>query len=269
MTAGKQAAYYDRRLKKPDLRPLASALGLAVTPCLVAALTPERTIIVATTRIYRFHDYGGPDKLKLEAVPLPDPGPGDVRVKVQAMSLNRADMLWLANQYIETPKLPSRLGYEVAGVVEAVGHGVTAFKAGDRVSTLPAFSISDYANFGETALIPDRGLMPTPERFSPAEGASFAFAYFTGYFGLYELARLQPGQTVLVTAATSTTGLAAIPLAQLLDRQTPGRSPGGRSSSRGRLRPRAPCPCPSARSDKDRCPRAAPASRTGGPRACR
>jgi NADPH:quinone reductase-like Zn-dependent oxidoreductase len=184
---------------------------------LVAALTPERTIIVATTRIYRFHDYGGPDKLKLEAVPLPDPGPGDVRVKVQAMSLNRADMMWLANQYIETPKLPSRLGYEVAGVVEAVGHGVTAFKAGDRVSTLPAFSISDYANFGETALVPDRGLMPTPEWFSPAEGASFAFAYFTGYFGLYELARLQPGQTVLVTAATSTTGLAAIPLAKKLN----------------------------------------------------
>jgi NADPH:quinone reductase-like Zn-dependent oxidoreductase len=172
---------------------------------------------VATTRIYRFHDYGGPDKLKLEAVPLPDPGPGDVRVKVQAMSLNRADMLWLANQYIETPKLPSRLGYEVAGVVEAVGHGVTAFKAGDRVSTLPAFSISHYANFGETALVPDRGLMPTPERFSPAEGASFAFADFTGYFGLYELARLQPGQTVLVTAATSTTGLAAIPLAKKLN----------------------------------------------------
>src|SRR6266478_2825177 len=89
------------------------------------AITPERTIIMATTRIYRFHDYGGPDKLKLEAVPLPDPGHGKVRVKVQAMSLNRADMLWLANQYIETPKLPSRLGYEVAGVVEAVGPGVT------------------------------------------------------------------------------------------------------------------------------------------------
>lgn len=169
---------------------------------------------MATTRIYRFHEYGGPDKLRLESVPQTDPGPGEVRVKVQAMSLNRADLLWLANTYVETPTLPSRIGYEVAGVVEAVGPGVTAFRPGDRVSSLPAFSLSDHANFGETAIVPARGLMPTPERFSPAEGAAFAFAYFTGYFGLYELARLQPFQTVLVTAATSTTGLAAIPLAK-------------------------------------------------------
>ncbi|MFZ5558553.1 MAG: zinc-dependent alcohol dehydrogenase family protein [Pseudomonadota bacterium] len=167
---------------------------------------------MAATRIYRFHEYGGPDKLKLESAPLPDPGPGEVRVRVQAMSLNRADLLWLANTYVETPKLPARLGYEVAGVVEAVGPGVTAHKPGDRVSSLPAFSISDYGNFGETAIIPERGLMQTPNRLSPAEGASFAFAYFTGYFALYELARLQPFQTVLATAATSTTGLAAIPL---------------------------------------------------------
>jgi NADPH:quinone reductase-like Zn-dependent oxidoreductase len=169
---------------------------------------------MATSRIYWFHEYGGPDKLRLESATLTDPGPGEVRVKVQAMSLNRSDLLWLANNYVETPKLPSRIGYEVAGTVEAVGPGVTSVRPGDRVSTLPAFSISDYANFGETAVVPERGLMPTPERFSPAEGAAFAFAYFTGYFALYELARLKPHQTVLVTAATSTTGLAAIPLAK-------------------------------------------------------
>jgi NADPH:quinone reductase-like Zn-dependent oxidoreductase len=165
-----------------------------------------------TTRIYRFHQYGGPENLKLETVPLPEPGHGEVRVKVLAMSLNRSDLLWLANTYIETPKLPARLGYEVAGVVEAVGPGVTTHQTGHRVNSIPAFSISEYANFGETAIQPERGLMFTPERFTPAQGTSFAFAYFTDYFGLFELARLKPYQTVLVTAATSTTGLAAIPL---------------------------------------------------------
>lgn len=166
----------------------------------------------ASTRIHRFHEYGGPDKLKLESVPLAEPGHGEVRVRVMAMGLNRADLLYLANAYIESPRLPSRLGYEVCGTVEAVGPGVTGFAIGDRVSSIPAFSISDYANFGETATLPERGLMKTPDRLTPAQGASFAFAYFTGYFALFELARLQPYQTVLVTAATSTTGQAAIPL---------------------------------------------------------
>jgi NADPH:quinone reductase-like Zn-dependent oxidoreductase len=81
---------------------------------------------------------------------------------------------------------------------------VTTYQTGDRVSSIPAFSISEYANFGETAILPERGLMFTPERFTPAQGTSFAFAYFTDYFGLFELARLKPYQTVLVTAANST-----------------------------------------------------------------
>jgi hypothetical protein len=61
---------------------------------------------------------------------------------------------------------------------------VTTYQTGDRVSSIPAFSISEYANFGETAILPERGLMFTPERFTPAQGTSFAFAYFTDYFGL-------------------------------------------------------------------------------------
>jgi NADPH:quinone reductase-like Zn-dependent oxidoreductase len=170
--------------------------------------------MTTTTRIYRFHQYGNPDVLQLETLPLAEPGAGEVRVRVQAMSLNRADLLWMANNYVETPTLPSRVGYEIAGTVEAVGAGVTEFKVGDRVSSIPAFSISDYANFGETAILPMRGLMKTPENFTPAQGASFAFAYFTGYFALLELAHLQPYQAVLITAGTSTTGLAAIAIAK-------------------------------------------------------
>src|SRR5262245_44399768 len=163
-----------------------------------------------TTRAYRFHRYGGPQELKLESVPFPEPGHGEVRIKVEAMSLYRADLLWLANTYVESPKLPARLGYEVAGTVEAVGPAVTTLKPGDRASSVPAFSIGDYGNFAEAAVLPARALIPTPPRLSTAQGASFAFAYFTGYLALFELARLTPYQTVLVTAGTSTTGLAAI-----------------------------------------------------------
>jgi NADPH:quinone reductase-like Zn-dependent oxidoreductase len=71
-----------------------------------------------------------------------------------------------------------------------------------------------YANFGETAVLPERGLMKTPDRFTASQASSFAFAYFTGYFALLELGKLQPYQTVLITAGTSTTGLAAIAMAK-------------------------------------------------------
>ena len=162
------------------------------------------------TRIYRFHEYGNPEVLKLESVETPQPSLGEVRVRISAISLNRADLWWMQNNYVETPELPSKLGCEVCGTVEALSSDVTEFKVGDRVSSIPAFSISDYANFGETAILPTRGLMKTPDNFSFAQGSSFAFSYFTGYFALLELGRLQPYQTVLITAGTSTTGLAAI-----------------------------------------------------------
>jgi NADPH:quinone reductase-like Zn-dependent oxidoreductase len=166
------------------------------------------------TKAYRFHEAGGLDKLRLETMPDPQPQFGEVRLRVQSLSLNRADLLWLANTYLESPKFPARIGYEVAGIVEAVGPGVQQVKVGDRVSVLPAFSISDYAHFAETTVIPERSIMATPASFTPAQAASFAFAYFTGYFALFEIARLQPSQTILITAAGSTTGQAAIALAK-------------------------------------------------------
>jgi NADPH:quinone reductase-like Zn-dependent oxidoreductase len=92
----------------------------------------------SVTRTWRFHRTGGPEVLRLESLPTPEPGYGQVRLRVQSLSLNRADLLWLANICSETPKLPARLGYEVAGVVEAVGPGVTTYQTGDRVSSIPA-----------------------------------------------------------------------------------------------------------------------------------
>src|SRR5579859_2713281 len=102
---------------------------------------------------YRFCEPGGPDKLRLECLPVDDPRFGEVRLRVQSLSLNRADLLWLANDYLEVPTFPARIGYEVAGVVEAIGPGVKHVKVGDRVSALPAFSISTYSHFAETTVI--------------------------------------------------------------------------------------------------------------------
>ncbi|MFG3756339.1 alcohol dehydrogenase catalytic domain-containing protein, partial [Klebsiella pneumoniae] len=76
-------------------------------------------------RIIRFHEHGGPEVLRIETVELSAPGPGEARIRVKALGLNRAEALLRAGTYIETPTLPSGLGLESAGVVEAVGSGVT------------------------------------------------------------------------------------------------------------------------------------------------
>lgn len=168
------------------------------------------------TRVWQFDEVGGPEKLVLREREQRAPGPGEVLVRVQSLSLNRADALWLANTYTESPKPPSGIGYEVAGIVEAVGSGAAKFLPGDPVSNLPNTSLSEYTNFGETTVLPERALMKTPHSLSAIDASCFSFAYMTDYFGLVELAGLQTGQVVVITAATSTTGLAAIRIAKRL-----------------------------------------------------
>ena len=133
---------------------------------------------------------------------------------MKSFGLNQADSLFLHNQYIEPPKLPSRLGYDVCGLVDAVGEGVTSFKVGDRVNALPALSVAEYGAFAELTNLPEHALMNTPPALDDVSGASFATAFFTNYYGLFELVQLKPFNTLLLTAATSTTGLAAIPVAK-------------------------------------------------------
>ena len=93
--------------------------------------------IPATAKIVRFHEVGGPEVLKLEEVPTPQPGQGEVRLRVQAIGLNRAEVLFRQGKYLVRPHPPSTLGYEAAGVVEAVGDGVDKKLLGKRFSTVP------------------------------------------------------------------------------------------------------------------------------------
>ena len=118
------------------------------------------------------------------------------------------------NQYVEPPKLPSKLGYDICGTVEAVGEGVSSFKVGDRVNALPACSCADYGAFAELSILPEHALMKTPTSLDDVQGASFGVVNFTNYYALFELVSLKPFTTLLLTAATSTTGLAAISVAK-------------------------------------------------------
>ena len=88
-------------------------------------------------KVVRFHEVGGPEVLKFEEVPSPEPGKGEVRLKVEAIGLNRAESMFYHGQYIYAPNLPAGLGYEAAGVVEAVGPDVDKSWIGKRVSTIP------------------------------------------------------------------------------------------------------------------------------------
>ena len=108
--------------------------------------------------------------------------------------------------YVETT-YPSRICYEACGIVDAVGEDVSDFTIGDRVSAVP-FGNPDYCVGGEWAITPAAFLAPWPEDFSAAEGAATWMQYMTGYFPLVEGARVRPGDNVLITAASSSAGVA-------------------------------------------------------------
>ncbi len=161
-------------------------------------------------KIVRFHQTGGPDVLKLEDLPLAEPGKGEVRIKVEAIGLNRAEVMLRKGQYLETPQLPSRIGYEAAGVIDAVGPDITDLRIGDRVSTIPSFPMSQYGVYGESAIIPAYAAAPYPDKLSAIEGAAIWMQYMTAYGALIEYGDLKKDDTVLITAASSSVGLAAI-----------------------------------------------------------
>jgi NADPH:quinone reductase-like Zn-dependent oxidoreductase len=161
-------------------------------------------------RIVRFHRTGGPEVLRIEEVPPSPPGEGEVRIAVKAIGLNRAESLFRQGTYLETPTPPSRLGYEASGTVEAVGAGVAGVKVGDRVSTLPVFSMGKYGVYGDSVVVPSHAVSSFPENLSFEEGASIWVAYLTAYGALVEHGGLRKGHHVLITAASSSVGYPAL-----------------------------------------------------------
>jgi len=165
-------------------------------------------------KIVRFYDLGGPDALRIEEEPLQEPAKGEVRLKVQALGLNRAELMFMRGQYVEHPKLPCGLGYEAAGVVEAVGPDIDKSWIGKRVSTIPSFSMNDYAMLGEEVIAPAWAPAEYPANLSPIEGAAIWMQYMTAYGALIAIARITKGDFVVITAASSSVGIAAIEIAK-------------------------------------------------------
>jgi NADPH:quinone reductase-like Zn-dependent oxidoreductase len=116
-------------------------------------------------------------------------------------------------QYLEDPKLPARLGYEAAGTVAAVGPGVQGFKVGDAVSTIPSFSLNQYGLYGDLANAPAHAVTRHPANLSWEEASAVWMQYITAYGALIDIGKLARGDTVLIPAASSSVGLAAIQIA--------------------------------------------------------
>jgi NADPH:quinone reductase-like Zn-dependent oxidoreductase len=163
-------------------------------------------------RVIRVHQLGGPEVLQVEDMAVGDPGPGEVRIRVAAVGLNRAEAMYRAGRYPVQPQLPSLIGYEGVGTIEAVGAGVNEYKEGDRVCVLPMIQQGQYGIWGEQAIVPARILLPAPPGLSDAEAASIWMQYMTA-FAIIEVANVGLDDGVIVRAASSSVGIAAIQLA--------------------------------------------------------
>src|SRR4051794_35098931 len=164
-------------------------------------------------RVVRFHKTGGPEVLQVEDLQVPPPGKGEVQIAVKALGLNRAEAMFRRGQYLEDPKLPARLGYEAAGTVAALGPGVQGLTVGDAVSTIPSFSLNQYGVYGDLANVPVHAVAHYPKTLSWEEAAAVWMQYLTAYGALVDIAKLTRGDTVLIPAASSSVGLAAIQVA--------------------------------------------------------
>jgi NADPH:quinone reductase-like Zn-dependent oxidoreductase len=164
------------------------------------------------SRVIQFEKAGGPEVLKFIEREIPSPGPTELRLKVKAIGLNRAESMWRSDAYIEPVKFPARLGYEAAGIVDALGKDVQGFAVGDAVNVVPSFSMNDYGTYAETIIVPNYAVVKQPASLSFIEAASVWMMFVTPYGALIEDAKVTQGDFVVIPAASSSVGLAAIQL---------------------------------------------------------
>jgi NADPH:quinone reductase-like Zn-dependent oxidoreductase len=163
-----------------------------------------------TMQAIRFHDYGGPDKLVMEQVPMPEPGPGVVLVRVHAAGVNPVDWKiragWM-REFRPIP-LPSGTGRDFAGTIEAVGPGVSGFSKGQAV-----YGMASTGSYAQYALASVNDIALKPERLSFDEAASVPIGGVTAWRALFDAAKLTAGQQILVQGAAGGVGLFAVQLA--------------------------------------------------------
>ncbi|MBM0257151.1 medium chain dehydrogenase/reductase family protein [Micromonospora sp. 4G55] len=156
---------------------------------------------------------GGPEVLEVRETPDPEPAFGEVRIRVRAAGLNFAEVMARMGLYPDAPRTPCVVGYEVAGVVDAVGEGVTDLATGTRVIALPRFG-----GHAEAICVPAEQVVPMPQEMSFEDGAALPVNYITAYHMLFRIAAIRPGERVLVHMAAGGVGLAALQLCKTVDR---------------------------------------------------
>jgi len=164
------------------------------------------------SKIVRVHQLGGPEVLQFEDVDVGAPGSGEARLAMEAIGLNRSEAMYRQGRYPVRPTLPTLMGYEGVSTVEALGAGVQGFKVGDRVCVVPNYRLGEYGVYGEKAIVPARSLLPAPPNLTPTQAASIWMQYLTA-MAIIEFGHATVGDYVIVRAASSSVGLAAIQLA--------------------------------------------------------
>jgi NADPH:quinone reductase len=154
---------------------------------------------------------GGPDTLVLEDVPDPQPGPGEVRLTVKACGVNYPDVLIIEDRYQFKPPRPFAPGSEVAGVIEALGQGVTKLKVGQRV-----IGQCGHGGMAEKVVLEERQCLPIPDNMPFDEASAFILTYGTSHYALKNRGQLKPGESMLVLGAAGGVGISAVELGKAM-----------------------------------------------------
>ncbi|MCS6860292.1 MAG: NADPH:quinone reductase [Abditibacteriales bacterium] len=158
----------------------------------------------------RVHEFGAPEVMKLEEVPDLQPGAGQVLVRVRAVGVNPVETYIRSGWYPRKPALPYTPGNDCAGVIEAVGEGVTRWQVGDRVYTSWCLT----GAYAEQTLCHESQVHRLPDNVTFAQGAAVGVPYATAWRGLFQRGRAVPGETVLVHGASGGVGIAAVQIAR-------------------------------------------------------
>ena len=162
-------------------------------------------------KAWRVHAWGEPETMVLDEIAKSEPGEGQARIRNHAAALNFFDILQVQGKYQVKPPFPFTPGAEVAGVVDAVGPGVTSVKVGDRVMAIPRGGA-----FAEYSFAPAASVFAMPEAMSFEEAASMPIVYQTGYFAMTHRYQIREGEWLLVHAGASGVGMAAIQIGKAL-----------------------------------------------------
>ncbi|MEG9476171.1 zinc-dependent alcohol dehydrogenase family protein [Mannheimia indoligenes] len=163
----------------------------------------------------QFTQTGSPDVLQIVDVEIPTPKADEVQIQIHAIGLNRAEMMYREGAYVIEPVFPATMGYEGAGIITAVGENVSELAVGDKVSVIPSFMFTEYGTYGEVVNMPKHAVVKHPENLTMEQAAASWMQFVTAYGGLIEFGKVKACDVVVLGAATSSVGLAAIQIAKM------------------------------------------------------